>query len=183
MTSPPVGKILYRIRAGEKRSRLSARGLNSAAVLDLTSPAFADGGAIPTKHAGDGVGQNISPALWWAGQPTTIKQLVLVIEDVDVPLPRPLLHTVALMEPHLDRLDEGSLRPGTPALRFIPTAFGRVGYAGPRPIPGHGAHHYRFHLLALDQPTPSTVATPRSLLNAITGHVQARGLLTGTYQR
>ena len=49
----------------------------------------------------------------------------------------------------------------------------------PRPIRGHGVHHYRFHLLALDQPVRGSVTTVKSLLNAISDHVPSRAILTG----
>lgn len=176
-----LGKLLYRVRAGSGRSPLV--GITAPATLTITSTAFTDGGAIPTKHAGKGVGDNVSPALEWTGQPATTKQLVLVIEDFDVPLPRPLLHTIALIEPQLHAVDEGALRPGTPGLWFIPGTLGWTEYAGPRPIPGHGPHHYRFYLLALDQPVPESVTDAKALLEAIPDHVLARGMLTGTYQR
>jgi phosphatidylethanolamine-binding protein (PEBP) family uncharacterized protein len=178
-----LGKLLHRVRAGEQRSLLSRRDLAAPITIRITSPTFTDGGVIPTKHAGRGVGDNISPALTWSGQPAGTRQLVLIIEDVDVPLPRPLLHTVALIDPQLDSLDEGALHPGTPGLSCVPAAFGRIGYAGPRPIRGHGVHHYRFHLLALDQPVRDSVTTVKSLLNAIADHILSRGILTGVYQR
>ena len=60
---------------------------------------------------------------------------------------------------------------------------GNRGYAGPRPIPGHGPHHYRFHVFALDQPLADTVTRAKALLAAMKGHVLARGVLTGTYER
>lgn len=176
-----LGRLLYRVRAGENRSALCA--VTASATLSITSPAFTDGGGIPVKHAGKGVGDNTSPALKWTGQPPATKQLLLIIEDVDVPLPRPLLHTIALIDPRLHALDEGALQPGTPGLRFIPGTLGWTAYAGPRPIPGHGPHHYRFHLLALDQPVPGSITTTKALLDMIAGHVPARGTLTGTYQR
>jgi phosphatidylethanolamine-binding protein (PEBP) family uncharacterized protein len=176
-------KLLHRVRAGEQRSLLSRRDLVAPTTISLTSPTFTDGGVIPTKHAGRGVGANISPALKWSGQPAGTGQLVLIIEDVDVPLPRPLLHTIALIDPRIDSLEEGALHPGTPGLCFVPVAFGRIGYAGPRPIPGHGLHRYRFHLLALEQPLRGSVTTVKSLLNAIADHVLSRGILTGVYQR
>ncbi|ORX01496.1 hypothetical protein AWC29_22880 [Mycobacterium triplex] len=100
-----------------------------------------------------------------------------------MPLPRPLLHTVAVIDPALDHVAAGSLRPGTPGIRFIRADLGHRGYAGPRPIPGHGPHHYRFHVFAIDQQIPDTVATVKALLAAMAGHVLARGTLTGTYER
>jgi hypothetical protein len=176
-----LGKLLYRVRAGQDRSRLA--GITAPATLTITSPAFTDGGAMAAKQAGRGVGDNMSPALEWTAQPAATKQLLLIIEDVDVPLPRPLLHTIALIDQHLHAVDEGALRPGTPGLRFIPGTLGWTEYAGPRPIPGHGTHHYRFHLLALDQPVSDTITTAKALLDAVPGHVLASGMLTGTYQR
>jgi hypothetical protein len=68
-------------------------------------------------------------------------------------------------------------------MRFIRADLGNRGYAGPRPIPGHGTHHYRFHVLAIDEPIPDTVTTAKALLAAMSGHVLARGALTGTYER
>jgi len=90
--------------------------------------------------------------------------------------------TIALIEPNIHRLTEGGLRAGTAGLRFAHTPLGS-GYAGPRPIPGHGPHHYKFHVLALDEPVPDTATTARGVLAAIDGHVIATGMLTGTYQR
>ena len=60
---------------------------------------------------------------------------------------------------------------------------GHRGYAGPRPIPGHGPHHYRFHVFAIDDTIPDAVTTAKALLARMRGHVLARGVLTGTYER
>ncbi len=111
------------------------------------------------------------------------KDLVLILEDVDVPLPRPLIHTVAVIAPHLNALDEGELHAGTPGLRFVPTAFRHRGYLGPGPIPGHGPHRYLFHVFALDIAVPNTVRSTKAVLGTLPGHLLARGVLTGTYER
>ena len=124
-----IGKLLRPVRAGSHRSRLAA--LTPALTIDLTSPAFSDGSAIPAKHAGEGVGDNISPALRWSGVPANTAALVLIIEDDDVPLPHPLMHTIAILTPDVDQIDEGALQPGTPGMRFIKTPLGH-GYSGPR---------------------------------------------------
>ncbi|MDT5237627.1 MAG: hypothetical protein QOF47_3614 [Mycobacterium sp.] len=178
---PLLGKLLRRFRAGEDRSPLSGQGYAAAATIDVTSPAFTDGGAIPQKHAGKGVGDNVSPALQWTGVPTDAKQLVLIMDDLDVPMPKPLMHTIAVIEPDVGGLAEGELKPGTTGLRLV-KAFGDT-YVGPRPIPGHGPHHYRFLVFALDQEVPDEIAGHKALLEAIAGHVVARGGLTGTYER
>ncbi len=76
---------------------------------------------------------------------------------------------------------EGELKPGTTGVRLV-KAFGDT-YVGPRPIPGHGPHHYRFLVFALDQTVPDERRRPRAFASAIAGHVLARGVLTGTYER
>jgi phosphatidylethanolamine-binding protein (PEBP) family uncharacterized protein len=153
-----IGKLLRNVRAGEHRSPLA--GSDLAAPDDITSP-----------------------QLSWAGLPSQTRQVVLIIDDVDVPLPRPLLHTVAVIEPSVQNVDTGALQPGTAGMRFIPGGLGHRGYAGPRPIPGHGPHRYRFLAFALDQPIPDGVDTAKTLLKQMAGHVLARGTLTGTYER
>ncbi len=162
-----VGMLLRPLRASESASPLARPGLSATTAIDVTSPAFTDGGPIPQKHAGKGVGDNVSPALQWTGVPASAKQLVLFMDDIDVPLPKPLIHTIAVLEPGTTGLGEGEFR----------------GYAGPRPIPGHGPHRYRFVLLALNRRAPDHVASAKRLLEVISGHVVARGALTGTYER
>ncbi|WP_029106350.1 YbhB/YbcL family Raf kinase inhibitor-like protein [Mycobacterium sp. URHD0025] len=182
MTALPelIGKALRPVRAGRDRSRLAA--LTPVRTIELSSPAFNDGGALPVRFAGKGVGDNVSPPLRWAGVPERTAALVLIIEDEDVPLPRPLMHTVAVLDPSLDHLDEGSLQPGTTGLRFIKTMLG-YGYSGPRPIPGHGVHHYRFYLFAVGSPVPDAVTTIGGVTSVIRDSVTARGVLTGSYQQ
>ena len=61
---------------------------------------------------------------------------------------------------------------------------GTKGYTGPCPPKGNGVHHYHFKLFALDATLdlPSGV-DKHTLLEAISGHVLARGELVGTYHR
>jgi phosphatidylethanolamine-binding protein (PEBP) family uncharacterized protein len=178
---PLLGKLLRRLRAGEHRSPLAGPEYAAADTITLTSPAFADGAAIPQKYAGKGVGDNVSPPLQWSSVPTTTQQMALIMDDIDVPMPKPLMHTIALIDAHIHGLAEGELKPGTTGVRLV-KAFGD-GYVGPAPIPGHGPHHYRFHIFALDQRVSDDVVDHKALLAAIGGHVVARGALTGTYER
>jgi len=178
-----LGKVFRRVRAGEHRGPLARSGFDAPQSLNVTSSAFVDGGPLPASSAGKGVGDNVSPPLRWAGLPAETRQVVLIIDDVDVPLPRPLLHTVAVIEPTLGEAPAGSLRPGTAGMRFIRADLGHRGYAGPRPIPGHGPHRYRFHVFAIDKPIADDITSAKALLAAMSGHVLARGVLTGTYER
>jgi Raf kinase inhibitor-like YbhB/YbcL family protein len=178
-----LGKLFRRARAGAHRSPLAASGFAAPESITVTSSAFTDGGAMPQSSAGKGVGDNTSPPLRWDGLPPDTRQVVLIIDDVDVPLPRPLLHTVAVIEPTVDGVAAGSLQPGTTGMRFIRADLGHHGYAGPRPIPGHGPHHYRFQVFAVDEPIADSITSSKTLLAAMSGHVLARGVLTGTYER
>jgi Raf kinase inhibitor-like YbhB/YbcL family protein len=179
-----IGKLLRRVGvAGERRGPLASSAFAVPYAITLTSNTFSDGGTIPKTCAGKGVGDNTSPQLSWTGLPPGTRQLVLVIDDVDVPLPRPILHTVAVVEPTVATIDAGALQPGTAGIRFLRGDLPHRGYAGPRPIPGHGPHRYRFHLFALDEPVAESVTKTKALLKQMAGHVLARGLLTGTYER
>jgi Raf kinase inhibitor-like YbhB/YbcL family protein len=178
-----LGNLFRRVRAGAHRSPLAGSGFAAPESITVTSSAFTAGGAMPQSSAGKGVGDNTSPPLRWDGLPPDTRQVVLIIDDVDVPLPRPLLHSVAVIEPTVEGVAAGSLQPGTTGMRFIRADLGHRGYAGPRPIPGHGPHHYRFHVFAIDEPIADSVTSSKALLAAMTGHVLARGVLTGTYER
>ena len=178
-----LGRLLRRVRAGAHRGPLSGSAFAAPDSISVTSAAFTDGGAMPSSSAGKGVGDNTSPPLRWEGLPPDTRQVVLIIDDVDVPLPRPLLHTIAVIDPTLDGVAAGALQPGTAGMRFIRADLGHRGYAGPRPIPGHGRHHYRFHVFAIDEPIADSVSTAKARLAATSGHVLARGVLTGTYDR
>lgn len=62
--------------------------------------------------------------------------------------------------------------------------FGRRGYGGPCPPPGHGTHHYQFTLYAVGEPIAfaggATIADPHL---AMEGSVLTQAVLVGTYER
>lgn len=179
-----IGKLLRRLPvAGAHRSPFARAAFAAPHEIVVTSAEFRDGEAMPRSSAGKGVGDDTSPQLSWSGVPPQTRQIVLIIDDVDVPLPRPLLHSVAVIDPGVRAVDTGALTPGTAGMRFIPGSLGHRGYAGPRPIPGHGPHRYRFLVFALDSPIEQSVTTSKALLKEMAGHVVARGVLTGTYER
>jgi phosphatidylethanolamine-binding protein (PEBP) family uncharacterized protein len=177
-----IGSLLRRLRADPARSPLAGKDFAAPETITVTSPAFGAGDPIPRRHAGRGVGDNVSPELRWLGVPSGTVALLLLLDDVDVPLRRPLIHNGAVLSPDLDHLAEGQFVAETPGVGNVPTMLSKNGYAGPRPIPGHGPHRYRFHVLALDHSVADATSI-KAVLAAASGHVLARGTLMGTYER
>jgi phosphatidylethanolamine-binding protein (PEBP) family uncharacterized protein len=177
----PVGRMLRNKRPDEQLSVRHNKALAAPRTIELTSPAFGPGGTIPDQHCSADMGPNRSPALSWTGVPAGTRQLLFILEDIDVPKSRPGLHTVALLDPSTTSVAEGELKPGHPAIRFLPTMMGRKGYYGPRPLPGHGIHRYGFHLYALDQAIPAdrNLTGLDDILAIVDGHVLADGFLEG----
>jgi Raf kinase inhibitor-like YbhB/YbcL family protein len=177
----PIGWALRNRRPDPAASIASAPELATGNRIALSSPSFGDGEVIPARHCGPFIGADISPALSWDALPTGTKDLLLVLEDLDNPGAVPNLHTVAEFAPAEGALPEGALTPDNPGVRFLTASRGRARYAGPRPLPGHGTHRYRFHLYALDTDVDVTkVGGVGQLPAALAGHVLASGTLTGT---
>ncbi len=163
-------------------------GSPERATIRMESPAFEEGGAIPTAHTCDG--RNSSPPLNWSSVPGSARSLALIVDDPDA-LGGAFSHWVLFNLPP----DAAGLPGGVVAGERIhigsseETAtqgrndFHKNGYGGPCP-PG-GMHHYVFRLYAidtrLDQLGPETIR--EQLLGALNGHVLAEGRLTGRYSR
>jgi Raf kinase inhibitor-like YbhB/YbcL family protein len=183
-----VGKALKGLRAGDRKLAWNDVALASAPEgIGLASPSFAQGAAIPRRHAGAGVGANLSPALGWKNVPPQAVELVLIVEDPDAPLPSPIAHLIAYgLPPNIDGLPEGALAANADnvALALGRGSFGRRGYAGPRPFVGHGAHRYHFQIFALSEPLAfDSPPDRRALLERMRGKVLSRGRLVGSYER
>ncbi|MFC1419017.1 YbhB/YbcL family Raf kinase inhibitor-like protein [Streptacidiphilus cavernicola] len=188
-----LGTLLKNRRAGETHLAWNQPQLHSSEPLDLTSTQFQDGGALPLEHVLKRFGgKNLSPQLEWSPPPEGTAQLLLAVEDFDVPMSRPAVHCLALIDPHglgsAHRLPAGALSAKQPAagVTVLRSTVGR-GYQGPGPIKGHGPHRYAFQLFALatavDHGTGSAAGRPRAVLASVTGPVLARGRLTGTFER
>jgi Raf kinase inhibitor-like YbhB/YbcL family protein len=145
-------------------------------VFTLRSPAFGDGQPIPRKYTADG--DNVSPPLTWSGAPAGTKSFVLIIEDPDAP--SGTFRHWGIYDVTGSRLPEGDSR--APA---VTNDFGDERYDGPAPPKGHGVHHYRFRIAALDTdrleaPSHASVA---DLWVAAGRHSLVEAELIGTYAR
>jgi phosphatidylethanolamine-binding protein (PEBP) family uncharacterized protein len=191
-----LGTLLKNRRSGDVHSAWNLPNLQAPERLSVTSRDFEEGGLIPTEHAGKRVGgRNLSPHLTWSPPPPETTELLLVVEDLDVPMSKPAVHCLALVDPsRLDspnQLPQGALSAHEPAagVRPLRSTIGR-GYHGPEPIKGHGPHRYTFQLFALSREASTPVdrekldrAKPRALLSSLNAPVTARGRLTGSYER
>jgi phosphatidylethanolamine-binding protein (PEBP) family uncharacterized protein len=187
-----LGRLLINRRAGDTHAAWNLPNLDGPEALTLTSRDFSDGGSLPREHCAKHIGgKDLSPHLAWTPPPTGTAQLLLVVEDIDVPMTKPAVHCIALVDPAAGQLEPGALaarQPG-PGVRVLRSTIGR-GYHGPAPVKGHGPHHYIFQLFALESPlrsssdaTPPDRARPRALLSAVTPPVLGRARLTGVFER
>lgn len=146
--------------------------------LSLASDAFQDGQPIPTQYTCDGADQ--TPALHWGEPPPGTKGFALVVDDPDAPSGT-FRHWGVYDIPASARSIGGSQKIGTE----VHNDFGKPGYGGPCPPPGHGVHHYHFKLFALD--TDKLGLAPNAKVvdveQAARRHALGQGELVGTYER
>ena len=143
----------------------------------LTSPAFADGGAIPRAYTCQGV--DVSPPLAWSGAPSGTAAFALIVDDPDA---HDWVHWLIYDIPGTTSsfAENASKAAGAPPQGK--TTWGSVGYRGP--CPPSGTHHYRFRLLAL---SATLALAPGADVAAVTRAAASRTLatatLTGTYRK
>jgi Raf kinase inhibitor-like YbhB/YbcL family protein len=147
--------------------------------LKISSPAFEQGGSIPTQHTGDG--EDVSPPLQWSGVPDGTRQLAVICHDPDAPLAHGFTHWVVYGIPaDVTEIAEGEGGKFTEG----PNDFGNTGYNGPLPPEGHGPHHYYFWIYALDTELDAEPGLTRAqLLDRIEAHILEQARLVGTYER
>jgi hypothetical protein len=131
-------------------------------------------------------GQNISPGLNWGDPPPGTVSFALICDDPDGP-GGTFVHWVFYGIPDKVRglpqnvekdpeLSDGS--------RQGKNDFGRIGYGGPCPPPGHGVHRYYFKLYALDEnPNLPPGATKAGLVAAMEGHILAQAEVMARFER
>ncbi len=164
-------------------------GSNAPQTLQLTSSSFS-GGTIPKRHTCDGAGA--SPELSWGSGPAGTRSFALIVTDRDsllglgavfgyfvhwlvYDIPADSRELAAGISAEQRELPNGS-RQGT-------SDFDRIGYGAPCP-PGHSPHHYAFQLYALDTKMSLPAgASAKSLLQAMRGHVLAKGELVSSFAR
>ena len=146
------------------------------AKMKITSPAFQQGGNIPSKFSCDG--GNTNPPLQLSDVPSGAKSLVLIVDDSDAPGGSFTHWAVWNVSPQTTAIAEGSTPKGVQGTND----FGKSGYGAP--CPPSGAHRYYFKIFALDRQLDLSSGARRGQLDAaMKGHVVAEGELMGRYSR
>jgi Raf kinase inhibitor-like YbhB/YbcL family protein len=149
----------------------------NAMSFRLTSSAFENQGRIPRAYAQEG--DNISPPLAWSDPPEGAKSFALIVEDPDAPSGL-FTHWAAYdLDAKISKLPES-------ASGFMQAAndMGHARYDGPAPPVGHGPHHYRFRLFALDVPSLDLPEPSyRDIRKAARIHAIGEAELVGIYER
>ena len=156
--------------------------LLAAGIFSISSPAFSEGGNIPSKFTCDAGPTAPSPALAWKDAPSGTKSFVLIMDDPDVPMPNGFTHWVLADIPvSAKELPEG-FQVGSLGVSAN-SGFRRAGYGGP--CPPTGAHHYHFKLIALDVETIGVAqgASRADVEKAMQGHVIGTAETVGLYQK
>lgn len=159
--------------------------------LKISSPTLRDGEVVPRQHTPDG--RNDSPELLWTGAPAGTRSFAVLCEDPGVGNPPPFVHWIVYNIPGTaKRLPpslpiDGSAMPDEirGAIQGL-SGFRRAIYRGPAPPPGK-VHDYHFVVYALDKnvetPADQPPLTRAQLLEAMQGHILAKGELVATYDR
>ena len=146
------------------------------AKMKITSPAFQQGGNIPSKFSCDG--GNTNPPLQLSDVRSGAKSLVLIVDDSDAPGGSFTHWAVWNVSPQTTAIAEGSTPKGVQGTND----FGKSGYGAP--CPPSGAHRYYFKIFALDRQLDLSSGARRGQLDAaMKGHVIAEGELMGRYSR
>ena len=157
----------------------------AAMALTLTSSAFKNGEAMPSRYTCEG--DDVSPPLAWDGVPDGTKSFALIMDDPDAPDPKApkivWVHWLLYNLPADAReLAQGAATSGLP--RGAATGinnFKHNSYGGP--CPPIGRHRYFHKLYALDTMVSAKSPTKPELEAAMQGHVLASAELVGTYQK
>ena len=138
------------------------------------SPAFAEGATLPKQFTCDG--DDAPPRLEVSDPPDGTQSFAVIMDDPDAPdgtFTHWLAYDIPADAPELTR-----------SAKTLRNSFGRPGYGGPCPPPGHGPHRYNFTVYAVDVPSLSVRGKDRADLEAaLKDHTLGAAHLMGRYER
>jgi Raf kinase inhibitor-like YbhB/YbcL family protein len=152
-------------------------------AFQLNVAGFAEGATIPKRHTCEG--QDLSPALRWSGAPAGAKSFALILDDPDAPAGAWNHWLLWDIPASATSLAEAARTDGKNGGVSGTNDFGRLGYGGPCPPPGHGPHRYFFKLVALNVPSLGLRAGAKraELDRALKGRALAEARYMGRYER
>jgi Raf kinase inhibitor-like YbhB/YbcL family protein len=140
--------------------------------LDITSPAFNDGGMIPVKYTRDG--EDVNPPIEIAHIPEETICLAVIMEDPDATGGN-WAHWLAWNIPVTHHIKENEVHGMVGVNDFL-----QCEYSGP--CPPDGIHHYYYKVYALDALLDLPVKTKKHQLEkAMSEHIIGFGELVGLY--
>lgn len=195
-----TNNVIYRISYGAKNAgRAQTTAMDSDMVTTQlhelrntpnsikVRASFQPNSTIPFNNTA--YGKNISPDLVWTNAPRGTRSFVLMMEDPDSLSPKPFAHwLMANIPAHITRLASNLPNEEKNASDFDGhqgaghTA--KTGYFGPKPPADGLTHRYHFQIFALDTKLNLPSGYNRqALLDAMKGHVLAKGQIIGTFKR
>jgi phosphatidylethanolamine-binding protein (PEBP) family uncharacterized protein len=191
-----LGTLLSRIRNHDSQILTKSPAFASfpTPTMNLECPECGPSGSPMLRHHSDYGGENF-PRLTWDEAPPGTVEYVLIVEDVDGPVPFPACHGLFYGIP-ADRKEleaddfqvgngeeKGKLSGGF----YYGANAGFSHYAGPRGLLGHGPHRYVYQLVALKEKVDVSgmggKVTKSKVEKEITGKVVGFGIWVGTWER
>ncbi len=158
-------------------------------MITVSSRSYGNNDTIPLKFVGRRVvgGKNISPELSWVEPPVSTKSFALTMVDPH-PVAKNWVHWMVINIPFRERrIVEGASRTNSlpPGAKELMNTSNELGYNGPAPPKGSGAHPYIMTLYALnvsslDLPVQCNL---RQFHSAIEGKVIDEGTWTGMFEQ
>lgn len=147
----------------------------------LSSSAFNNLEKIPVKYTG--YGDDVSPSLQWSNIPSETQSFAIVMDD-PAAWPSTFTHWIIFNIP----VTNSSLPEGIPhdvtlqdGSKQGKNDFGKIGYNGCKPPSGQ-SHNYVFTIYAIDKVLNLEGGSSiQKFLQAIDGHILAKGTLIGFY--
>lgn len=144
-------------------------------AFTVTSPAFANGQPVPKQFTCDG--NDAPPPITVSDPPTGTQSFAVVMDDPDAPKGT-FVHWLAYDIPTAGNTLQ------TTEGKTLKNDFGREGYGGPCPPPGHGPHRYYVTVYALDVEALDVPGGGREDLEAaVKRHTLGMSRMMGSYER
>jgi Raf kinase inhibitor-like YbhB/YbcL family protein len=179
-----VGRVIF-VNLDQKKEFKYHSNLEKS--INLWSDDFKQNEAIPIEFTG--LGEELSPSLYWDNLPAETKSLVITAADYDGPSPNFKLFTIDHwvmfnMDPSIDHIDKAVTLEELEkqGIDLGLNVYSEAKYIGPNPP--MGTHQYYFRIYALSVPSLDLVKPTRAnLMEKVKDSVLAYGELVGTFKK